>query len=114
VIGECPAETPCLHCRETGDVKRIRNDAEAGGKSETLHLDCAPAWFAKMNEMTKGATTGLTIVGDCSKHAKCKLCHGQENVKRIKDNAVANCPVETLHEACAVVYFERKRDMPQF
>ena len=47
VIGECPDGTPCLHCNETGDVKRVVNAAEAGGKSETLHLDCAPAWFAK-------------------------------------------------------------------
>jgi hypothetical protein len=114
VIGECPAEAVCLHCRQTGNVRRIVNAAEAGSKSETLHEACAAEWFAKINGMTKGATTGLTIVGDCSKHAKCKLCHGQENVKRIKDNAVANCPVETLHEACAVVYFERKRDMPRF
>jgi hypothetical protein len=48
VIGECPVETPCLHCRRTGNVRRVRNDAEAGGKSETLHEDCAAAWFAKL------------------------------------------------------------------
>jgi RecA-family ATPase len=49
VMGTCPAETPCLHCRQTGDVKRITNAAEVGGKSETLHEDCAAAWFEKIN-----------------------------------------------------------------
>jgi hypothetical protein len=48
VIGTCPAETPCLHCRQTGDVKRVVNAAEAGGKSETLHVRCAAEWFAKL------------------------------------------------------------------
>jgi hypothetical protein len=48
VIGECPAETPCLHCRQTGNVKRVANAGEVGGKSETLHEGCAAAWFAKL------------------------------------------------------------------
>jgi hypothetical protein len=59
-----------------------------------------------------GPNTGLTIVGDCSAYASCKLCHGKENVKRIKDSAITNCPVETLHETCAVAYFARLKDMP--
>jgi RecA-family ATPase len=48
VVGTCPAEAVCLHCRQTGNVKRVVNAAEAGGKSETLHADCAAAWFAKL------------------------------------------------------------------
>jgi hypothetical protein len=48
VIGTCPAETVCLHCHQTGDVKRIANAAVVGGKSETLHEGCAAEWFAKL------------------------------------------------------------------
>jgi hypothetical protein len=48
VIGECPDETPCLNCRQTGDVKRVVNAAQVGGKSETLHVECASEWFAKL------------------------------------------------------------------
>jgi hypothetical protein len=48
IIGECPAETPCLHCHQTGEVKRITNASVVGGKSETLHEKCAPEWFAKL------------------------------------------------------------------
>jgi hypothetical protein len=48
IIGTCPAETPCLHCRQTGNVKRITNASVVGGKSETLHEGCAAAWFAKL------------------------------------------------------------------
>ena len=59
MIGTCPAGTLCLHCRQTGDVKRIVNAAEAGGKSETLHEDCAAEWFAKQ---TGGEKTGDQLV----------------------------------------------------
>jgi hypothetical protein len=48
IIGDAPAET-CLHCRQTGDVKRIVNAAEVGGKSEMLHEGCAAEWFAKLS-----------------------------------------------------------------
>jgi RecA-family ATPase len=48
VIGPCPAETPCLHCHQTGGVKRVVNASVAGGKSETLHEGCAAEWFAKL------------------------------------------------------------------
>jgi RecA-family ATPase len=48
VIGSAPAEAPCVHCRQIGNVKRIANAAEVGGKSETLHEGCAAEWFAKL------------------------------------------------------------------
>jgi hypothetical protein len=48
IIGDAPAETPCLHCHQTGNVKRITNASVVGGKSETLHQGCAQAWFAKL------------------------------------------------------------------
>ena len=44
IVGECPAETPCLHCHQTGDVKCIADASVVGGKSETLHEDCAAEW----------------------------------------------------------------------
>ena len=65
-----------------------------------------------LDPLDQPTNSGLTIVGDCSQHASCKLCHGKNNVKRIKDNAIANCPVETLHETCAGGYFARLKDMP--
>jgi hypothetical protein len=43
-----PGRDAGLHCRQTGDVKRVVNAAEAGGKSETLHVRCAAEWFAKL------------------------------------------------------------------
>ncbi len=44
-ITECPAGTPCLVCNQIGNVKRIKDTRVVGGKSETLHLECAAAWF---------------------------------------------------------------------
>jgi hypothetical protein len=53
VIGDAGPEAICQHCREPGEVKRVKNDAEVGGKSETLHEgDCAVAWFEKFNATT--------------------------------------------------------------
>ena len=49
IVGECPAETPCLHCHQTGDVKCIADASVVGGKSETLHEDCAAEWLAKLS-----------------------------------------------------------------
>ena len=48
VIGDCPADTICLHCFQAGDVKRVVNASVVGGKSETLHESCAVAWFDRL------------------------------------------------------------------
>jgi hypothetical protein len=75
------------------------------GKKYLAKIDAA----TKQGDLLKDDQTGLIIVGDCSKHARCKLCNGDKDVKRIKDSAIANCPVETLHETCAVGYFAAKK-----
>jgi hypothetical protein len=52
IIGDCPPETTCLHCHQTGNVKRIVDSNRIGGKSETLHEHCAEAWFKKIRNQT--------------------------------------------------------------
>jgi hypothetical protein len=44
-----PEGTRCMFCHEpTGEVWRIKDGNQLGGKSEPLHQDCAPKWFEKM------------------------------------------------------------------
>ena len=45
VIGDCPIGTPCLLCHNTGDVKKCKDNRVIGGKAETLHEECALAYF---------------------------------------------------------------------
>jgi hypothetical protein len=41
-----PDGTPCVHCHTAeGEVFRMRDSHEVGGKSEPLHEDCAPKFF---------------------------------------------------------------------
>jgi hypothetical protein len=47
VLGPCDDDAVCLHCRKSGDVKRISNLNNPGGKTETLHEECAVQWFMK-------------------------------------------------------------------
>jgi RecA-family ATPase len=49
VVGDAPAECPCLHCHQLGDVKKIAKANVVGAKSETLHEACAEDWFARMD-----------------------------------------------------------------
>ena len=52
IIGDCPPDTVCLHCHQTGNVKKIVDSNRIGGKSETLHEHCAEAWFKKIRNQT--------------------------------------------------------------
>jgi hypothetical protein len=47
VIGDCEAQTICLQCQKTGNVKRIKDASRPGSQSETLHETCAEAWFER-------------------------------------------------------------------
>jgi hypothetical protein len=88
-------------------VRKFARCDVIGDEAVVLHDECAAAY-----DDGGSSQNGLTIIGDCSAHASCKLCHGTGNVKRIKDGAIANCPVLTLHETCAVAYFARMKDAP--
>jgi hypothetical protein len=52
VIGDCPPDTVCLRCHQSGDVKRIIDATVVGGKSETLYLSCAEMWFGNLASTT--------------------------------------------------------------
>jgi phage/plasmid primase-like uncharacterized protein len=45
IVRDCPPDTTCLHCHQTGDVKQIVNADIPGCKSETLHERCAVVWW---------------------------------------------------------------------
>jgi len=46
VLGECASETNCVYCGKGYNVRRIAAVGRPGLKSETLHEECAEAWFA--------------------------------------------------------------------
>jgi hypothetical protein len=48
VVRDCPPDTACMQCFQTGDVKQIVNADIAGCKSETLHERCATAWWKRV------------------------------------------------------------------
>jgi hypothetical protein len=51
IISDCTEDVACLHCFQTGNVKRLTwSNAAPGSKSETLHIDCAEAYFEKIEE----------------------------------------------------------------
>jgi hypothetical protein len=45
VLGECDPQTNCVCCGKGHNVRRIAAIGRPGAKSETLHEDCAAAWF---------------------------------------------------------------------
>jgi hypothetical protein len=52
VIGDCPPDTVCLHCRQSGNVKRVVDATAVGGKSKMLHPSCAETWFGNLGSTT--------------------------------------------------------------
>src|SRR5262249_53685907 len=46
ILVECSPDTNCVHCGKGQNVRRISAVGKPGVKSETLHEECAPAWFA--------------------------------------------------------------------
>jgi hypothetical protein len=45
-MGSAPAGSVCLHCQSAdGVIERVANASVIGSKTETLHWECAEAWF---------------------------------------------------------------------
>src|SRR5262249_12227438 len=49
ILDDCPANTNCVYCGKGYNVRRITAVGRPGLKSETLHEECAAAWFAAIS-----------------------------------------------------------------
>jgi hypothetical protein len=53
-LDRCSRDTVCVACGKPGDVHRLKDTAQVGSKSETLHQGCAEKWFDQTKSHVEG------------------------------------------------------------
>jgi hypothetical protein len=109
VIGDCPPETVCLRCHQVGDVKRVVDASAPVSKSETLHVSCAEAWFAKLASTTIEPDVPIDDAAGAVPHSgngrRCRYCGRGELATYPLLTASTDGEVFLAHRSCLDIEF---------